>query len=560
MKTFTKQIIMMCLMTSIAHIGLAQCHSWLNLSSPNPPLTASLNGAWSITTDQNNNVYSSGGFTGSVSFGSTTLTNPTGGSSFYINKFNSSGILQWAIQLPVTTYKWPPVICQKNGILYVAGAFANAVEMGSNTITTLSGYYAIFILKLDLNGNILCQGYTTEFGGTGNTRAYAAGITVNSLNEIYLTGRVDGNFSFGSTVLKSPVGSYAFLAKFDSDLNTIWAIQANSTTLNPNSRGFGITLDNNQNVVIGGYFTQNIMFGAQSFNANNNLGSVNPYIAKFDKDGICQWIRGGAGPQKPIDFSGIGPVYTVVTDKSGNIYYTASLDSILVIDGNTLNAANGVFYYCKYTPTGNLVWVHQAGNSSSPSNEAPTSLVIDGSENMWSSGWIAGPASFGGYLLSHWGVFIAKLDLDGNFHGVIGGIGIDGNYSSALDTDGNLYIGSAGTSDTISFDGNTFININDTSGVDLVLKYCTSEMGIEQLSNNDNQVSVFPNPTTGKFTITFPISTKQIQISNSLGQVIQTLYVDNEKSKDFELSVNGIYLIQLKTDKLTLSAKLVICK
>jgi hypothetical protein len=179
---------------------------------------------------------------------------------------------------------------------------------------------------------------------------------------------------------------------------------------------------------------------------------------------------------------------------------------------------------------------------------------------MWSSGWIAGPASFGGYLLSHWGVFIAKLDLDGNFHGVIGGIGIDGNYSSALDTDGNLYIGSAGTSDTISFDGNTFININDTSGVDLVLKYCTSEMGIEQLSNNDNQVSVFPNHTTGKFTITFPISTKQIQISNSLGQVIQTLYVDNEKSKDFELSVNGIYLIQLKTDKLTLSAKLVICK
>jgi hypothetical protein len=186
--------------------------------------------------------------------------------------------------------------------------------------------------------------------------------------------------------------------------------------------------------------------------------------------------------------------------------------------------------------------------------------VIDGLDNMWSSGWIDGPASFGSYSLSHWGVFIAKLDLDGNFHGVIGGIGIAGNYPSALDSDGNLFIGGIGTEDTISFDGNTIININDTSGVDFVLKYCTSEMGIEQLSKNDNQVSISPNPSNGKFTITFPSSTKQIQISKSIGQVIQTKYVNNEKSIDFELTDNGMYLIQVKKDKQTLSKKLVICK
>jgi hypothetical protein len=179
---------------------------------------------------------------------------------------------------------------------------------------------------------------------------------------------------------------------------------------------------------------------------------------------------------------------------------------------------------------------------------------------MWSSGWIDGPSTFGIYSLSRWSSFIAKLDLDGNFHGVIGGTGLGSTYQSALDSEGNLYLGGNAAGDTISFDGNTIINTDDTTGVDFVLKYCTSEIGIEPVSKSDNQVSVFPDPSNGKFTVTFPSTTRQIQISNSIGQVIQTMVVDNEKSIDFELADNGIYLILINTDKQTLTRKLIICK
>jgi hypothetical protein len=114
--------------------------------------------------------------------------------------------------------------------------------------------------------------------------------------------------------------------------------------------------------------------------------------------------------------------------------------------------------------------------------------------------------------------------------------------------------------DTISFDGNTIININDTLGEDFVLKYCTDELGIESISTSDNQVSIFPNPSNGNFTITFPATTTQIQISNSLGQLLQTKYIDNEKRLDFELPNDGIYLVRIMTQKQTITKKLVVCK
>ena len=70
----------------------------------------------------------------------------------------------------------------------------------------------------------------------------------------------------------------------------------------------------------------------------------------------------------------------------------------------------------------------------------------------------------------------------------------------------------------------------------------------------------YPNPSTGRFSITLPPLSKQIQIFSSLGQMLQTKYIDNENSMDFELSENGIYFIQVKTDKLTLTKKVVICR
>jgi hypothetical protein len=82
-------------------------------------------------------------------------------------------------------------------------------------------------------------------------------------------------------------------------------------------------------------------------------------------------------------------------------------------------------------------------------------------------------------------------------------------------------------------------------------------MGKEEIKN-DNLISIFPNPTNRNITINFPSETTQIQITNSLGQLIQTRKIFNETSLDFKLENIGIYFIQITTDKQIVTRKLIV--
>ena len=138
-----------------------------------------------------------------------------------------------------------------------------------------------------------------------------------------------------------------------------------------------------------------------------------------------------------------------------------------------------------------------------------------------------------------------------------GGTDDDEAVSVAVDASGNTYLAGYFFSPNITFGSTTLMN----AGWDdmFLAKLESSSTGIYE-SNDQLTISVFPNPSNGKFTITFPSATIQIQILNSLGKIMQTKYVDNGEIEQFELPENGIYLIKIKTDKALLTKKLIICK
>jgi Concanavalin A-like lectin/glucanases superfamily/Secretion system C-terminal sorting domain len=82
--------------------------------------------------------------------------------------------------------------------------------------------------------------------------------------------------------------------------------------------------------------------------------------------------------------------------------------------------------------------------------------------------------------------------------------------------------------------------------------------GIEDANTLANNVSVYPNPTANNFMMSFPATTKEISISNSLGQLIHKESVSGITSLNFEIATNGIYFIQFKINNQMVTKKLIV--
>jgi thermitase len=93
--------------------------------------------------------------------------------------------------------------------------------------------------------------------------------------------------------------------------------------------------------------------------------------------------------------------------------------------------------------------------------------------------------------------------------------------------------------------------INAFNALSLILK--TNDITKQNVS-----VSLFPNPAHDSFTAVFPSSTRQIQIFNAFGQLLQEKNTAQLTSQKFQLKDNGIYYIQFKMDGSTITKKIIV--
>jgi len=90
-------------------------------------------------------------------------------------------------------------------------------------------------------------------------------------------------------------------------------------------------------------------------------------------------------------------------------------------------------------------------------------------------------------------------------------------------------------------DGNGCMN-SDTLSV--IVENCTT--GIEHLSNNNSQVSVYPNPNHGSFMVTTPANTNVIMVTDILGNEILSINPSSTITPvNLSAQPNGIYLIKV---------------
>lgn len=209
--------------------------------------------ARSIKVDADGNVYSTGGFYGTVDFdpgaGVFNLTS-TGTDDAFISKLDLNGNFVWAKNIGSTGIdRAQGLAVDGSSNVYVTGHFSGTVDFdpGAGTFSLTSQQHDAFTLKLDTDGDFV---WAKSISGPSFDENYT--IDVDDAGSVYVGGSSSGTVDFdpGTGVFNlEAIGDYVF--KLDTVGDFEWAVTYAGTSI---QLGMGITADNNDNVYVTGQF------------------------------------------------------------------------------------------------------------------------------------------------------------------------------------------------------------------------------------------------------------------------------------------------------------------
>ena len=354
------------------------------------------NGAYGVSTDQFGNCILTGRFYDSVTFGDWTLTS-SGEGDIYTIKFDSNGTVIWAKKSGGIGSDAGRAISVNNlGEIFITGYFEGTAYFDSEVL--IDSNSKVFITKYDVDGNVIWAKETNvrygrglgphiasdDFGNcfitthmessrgtniyvakydsngdmvwsriidsqpqyTGNyTYDYGRGIAVDSIGNVFVAGTFDDILNFASDTLNCSGGrgwENIFFAKYDTNGNEVWARQlCDAHYEGPQTKS--IITDNNDNVIVTGYFEDSIEVEGKTLTSNGS--SSDTFLCKYDNDGNLLWaISNGGGSSD----RGSG----AAANECGNIIAIGSFRSTITFDSMSLYCPSGYdLFVTKVTKT-----------------------------------------------------------------------------------------------------------------------------------------------------------------------------------------------------------------
>jgi len=508
------------------------------------------------TIDPTGNIVVAGYFSSpTITFDTITLINTNSPSNdIFLAMYNPDGNVIWAKSAGGSNDD----ICfgvssDPSGNIYLTGKFNSSdLTFGGTVLSNISGY-DIFTVKYNSLGNAV---WAKSSGGNSSDCGYK--INVDFQKGVYVTGIFTSNsITFGSTTLTNTT-SYQkiFFVKYDSLGNVLWAKGYGGSSYD---RGNCVSFDNHENIYLVGTFSSpSLTFG--SYVLSNN-GDRDIFIAKYNSSGNVIWAKnfGGAGNDNG---------YWVSFDTIGNIFITGAFgSSVMQFDSINLNNSGAEdIFVTKTDSSGSVFWAKGIGGSII---DFSNGISTDKYGNCYiTGGFYSQSISFGSTTFSNVDIygntcemFVAKFDINGNslWAKKCGGNEDDWGCSIQLDNDDNIYVTGGFSSLTLTFDSTTlFAHVQGNYDV-FTAKIESIITGLDCTpSEYENYILPFPNPTNNGFNIELPPATRQVQIINTKGQIVQKIIVNGQMNLYFVLDENGIYFIQVTTDKQTVTKKLIV--
>ena len=251
-----------------------------------------------VCTDLSGNVYITGGYSGYVTFGTTTLS--SGG--IFIVKINSSGGVIWATGDYGYGGYGRSISADNFGNVYVTGDAYAGASFGNDTILS-QGY---FLVKYDSSGNEIWL--RTATGASASNY-----IATTPSGKIFVTGASSSQtITFGAYSLNYTTGSTThnmYIVQYDSSGTVDWLKGSLGVGAEDS---YSIASDGLGNAYITGRIVSpNIIFDNDTLNAP--IGSMEPmYIVKYNSTGNVNWaiaLSGGGDDWNGVAANNNGDVY-----------------------------------------------------------------------------------------------------------------------------------------------------------------------------------------------------------------------------------------------------------
>lgn len=346
-----------------------------------------------VSADTAGNVYITGGFTNTVSFGPTAMTS-VGASDIFVVKFDREGNLIWNHRAGGPgADQGRGIAIDSSGDCILTGYFSDVARFDTVDVTSAGGT-DLFVAKYNSFG---LWRWTATSGGAYNDTGHAVGVDGNG--NPYIAGGFADTTDFGGRQLVSAGGSDMVIARYNPNGVLQWALGAGGPA---DDHARNIAVDRYGNSYVTGDFRDSAAFGDVTL---ASAGSSDIFLIKLNSPGEVRWGARGGG-----DSSDAG--YGVTVDAFGTSYITGSFrDTATFGDTGRLIDANrrGDLFVTAFDSDGRVQWNRQAGGRGA---DLGSWVVADRGNELRVTGSYADTATFGTFVLNDNGprdVFVGKL-------------------------------------------------------------------------------------------------------------------------------------------------------
>ena len=301
---------MLCIISAI------QCHadfSWVTW------MQGGSSAGVGVAADHRGNSYIIGNFSGTVLFGSNTLTS-AGGSDVFVAKLGRRGHVRWVISVGGTNDDSAhKILAARDGTLFIIATLGADTSFGETT-----GLSGAFLAKISRRGAIEWV--------RSLTNVWASTAILDRKRRVWFAGTASGFLSFSS-----------WSSKGENFTNAV----TDASGCRPTNIGIGSDGSLYFTSISAGYGSE------ATFGTNRFSGRGNVFVAKFDSNGRHRWVGIVGFEYQPVSVG-----LAVARDESvsivGNVVQGFSPSSASWVSPSSRGYPSAAYFAARFSPSGEL--------------------------------------------------------------------------------------------------------------------------------------------------------------------------------------------------------------